>query len=95
VARNLRLPHGEIDIIARDGQILVFVEVKTRRDERTAAPIQSVTAAKQRKIVRLAEAYLVRFRGKPPRCRFDVVEVVLPRFGRSVLRHHRDAFRAH
>jgi len=94
VARNVRLPRGEIDIIAHDGDVLVFVEVKTRRDETAAPPIQSVTAAKRRKLVRLAEVYLLRFRGEPPICRFDVVEVIAPRFGRVLIRHHEDAFRA-
>lgn len=91
-ARNVRFPGGEIDIVAREGHVLVFVEVKTRRGD-AVAPVRSVTAAKRRRILGLAERYLRRFPGEPPPCRFDVVEVVLPRRGRPAVRHLVDAFR--
>jgi len=75
VARNVRFRSGEIDLIARDGSVLVFVEVKTRRGRRFGTPGEAVTPQKQRKLIRLASLYLARLGGEPPPCRFDVVEV--------------------
>lgn len=74
--RNLRTPLGEIDLIARQGRSLVFVEVKTRRTTHFGVPQESVTARKQRQIIRSAQWYLGngRFAGLQPR--FDVVAVL-------------------
>ncbi|MCI8336754.1 MAG: YraN family protein [Peptococcaceae bacterium] len=58
VARNYRKRYGEIDIIAQKGKTLYFVEVKTRKDAAYGNPLESVTPGKQRKIYRVAEAYL-------------------------------------
>jgi putative endonuclease len=92
VARNVRSRLGELDLVARDGETLVFVEVKTRRDGSFAAPELSVTAAKRRKLWRLAEAYLQGLPEPHPPCRFDVVAVLLPEGGGPEIRHIRDAF---
>jgi putative endonuclease len=67
---------SEIDIIARDGETLVFVEVKTRSSERMGRPIAAVDRAKRDRIGRAALAYMRRLRKKPHYFRFDVVEVV-------------------
>jgi putative endonuclease len=91
-ARNWRCPLGEIDIVAWHRDTLVFVEVKTRTGGSAGAPEEAVTGEKQRRLVRLAQAYLGR-RAEPPPCRFDVVAVS----GRGwfpALRHLRGAFRA-
>ncbi len=92
-ARNWRCALGEIDIVAWDGDTLVFVEVKTRAGRSAGSPEEAVTGAKQRRIVGLAQAYLGKRRGDPPPCRFDVVAVEgaapWPR-----IRHLRSAFRA-
>ena len=64
LARNVRVGRDEIDLIARDGETLVFVEVKTRRTEDFGAPVSAVDKAKRRKL-------------RPPYIRFDVVEVIL------------------
>lgn len=56
--RNLRTPHGEIDIIARDGDMIVFVEVKSRRGVRYGYPEYAVTPTKRRHISAAAEWYL-------------------------------------
>ena len=66
----------ELDIVARDGETLVFVEVKTRRDEVFGRPVESVDAAKKRALSRAAVRYMKRLRKKPPYFRFDVVEVI-------------------
>ncbi len=72
--RNYRLRIGEVDIIARDGEYLVFIEVKTRRSTRFGSPFEAVDARKQQQIVKIASAYL---QGKELPVRFDVVAVHL------------------
>jgi len=75
LARNYRCRHGEIDIVAFEDGEYVFVEVKTRLTDEKGSAAEAVTPAKQRKIVRVAEQYLVE-RGLEDRpCRFDVVAV--------------------
>jgi putative endonuclease len=59
--RNWRCPAGEIDIVAQDGDCLVFVEVRTRRGRKYGTPEESVTPAKQAKLVELAQTYLQEF----------------------------------
>jgi len=77
VARRYRRRSGELDIIARDGETTVFVEVKTRRGRDFGAAGEAVHNLKRRRVVRLALEYLVRHRltGRP--CRFDVVSIHL------------------
>jgi putative endonuclease len=75
VARGHRTRHGEIDIIARDGETLVFVEVKARAAAEFGSGAEAVTAWKQRRLASLAEAYLVDRRIQDVPCRFDVVTV--------------------
>jgi putative endonuclease len=73
VERNCRSRWGELDVVAYDGETLVFVEVKARRDARFGDLAYAVDRRKQARLIRLAERYLVRRRlGEPP-CRFDVV----------------------
>jgi len=72
VARNYRTRLGEIDLIARDGGVLVFVEVRLRADDRFGGAAASIGPAKQRRLAAAASAYLARL-GRPPPCRFDVV----------------------
>ncbi len=73
--KNYRNRIGEIDIIARDGDTLVFVEVKARRSERYGSPRLAITPHKQRKISQTALAYLKYTRQMDCRARFDVVFV--------------------
>ncbi|MFH1218102.1 MAG: YraN family protein [Pseudomonadota bacterium] len=72
---NFRTRNGEIDIVAREGNTLIFVEVKTRSDGRFGSPFEAVTAGKQRKISMVALEYLVAHGGPDQSCRFDVVSV--------------------
>ena len=76
--RRFRCPHGEIDLICRHHDALVFVEVKTRRAEAFGGGAAAVTWRKQRTIVRVAEAFLARGRLHHLPCRFDVVVVSWP-----------------
>ena len=97
VLRNCRTPRAEIDIIARDGLSLVFVEVKTlfRRHNRAFRfrPMDNLSLHQKRRLVRGAGFYL-RALGSPDiPVRFDVVEVILTRFGPEAVFHHPDAFR--
>ena len=62
VARNYRTPFGEIDLVAYDGSVLAFVEVKARRSERFGTPHAAVTADKRRRLTRVALAYLAGLR---------------------------------
>lgn len=76
LARNVRYPFGEIDLIVRDAAMLVFVEVRFRRNSNFGGAAVSVDAGKRRKIARAAQAWLSshrQFSNAP--CRFDVVAV--------------------
>jgi putative endonuclease len=92
VARGFRLFRGEIDIIARDGGTLVFVEVKTRADEEFGRPEEAVTLSKQRQIRRIARGYLVEHPCGAAGCRFDVVSILYRGPGDVRLEHFIDAF---
>ncbi len=72
VGRNFRTRFGEIDLIARDGGTLVFVEVRMRRSPRYGGGLESITAAKRARMLAAANGYLAML-GREPACRFDVV----------------------
>jgi putative endonuclease len=76
--RRHRTRFGEIDIIATDRGVLVFVEVKARRSATCGSPAEAVTAAKRRRLLQLAERYLQRHQLTNTPCRFDVVSVYCP-----------------
>jgi len=78
LAERYRVAHGEVDIVARDDQTIVFIEVKTRRAGAYGGGAAAVTWRKQRTIVRVAEAFIARGRLAHLPCRFDVVSVVWP-----------------
>lgn len=90
--RNWRTSAGEIDIIARDGDVLVFCEVKTRRGLAFGAPAEAVVAAKAARLRRLAAQWLSRAGVRPREVRFDVVEVLSPLRGVPQVTHVRGAF---
>ena len=74
--KNYRMKFGEIDIVAKDGETVCFVEVKTRTDGDRGTPWESVTFAKQRNLSRLALAYLKhRYKSIDVCARFDVIAV--------------------
>ncbi len=87
--RNWRCDSGEIDIVARDGDSLVVVEVKTRSSLRHGSPFEAVTERKLHRLELLGMRW-VRERGvRPRRMRVDVVSVLRPRSGRTVVEHVR------
>jgi putative endonuclease len=76
VARKHRCPRGEVDLVAEQGDLLVFVEVRTRATAAFGTPEETIGAAKQQRLVRAARDFLARWRGPPRGARFDVVAVV-------------------
>jgi len=77
LARNVRTPLGEIDLVARHGDALVFIEVKLRRSLRYGTPAEAVTYSKQQRLRRAAQYYLRRQPGQTAPIRFDVVAITL------------------
>jgi len=75
VDQNVRLPGGELDIVAWDGPILVFVEVRARRTRAHGTPVESVDWRKRSRIARLAERYLHSRGLRDVTCRFDVIGI--------------------
>ena len=73
--RNYRCRFGEIDLIARDGGTLVFIEVKTRRSRRFGPAAAAVTREKQRHLIRASQVYIARMGKAQELCRFDVVTI--------------------
>jgi putative endonuclease len=94
VARNVRFPEGELDLVCRDGDVLVFVEVKSRRAAWGEGPEEAVSWAKRRRLVRLAQHYLKWRRPRVRGYRFDVVAVTVDAAGPVRVRHLRGAFDA-
>jgi putative endonuclease len=90
--RNWRCDEGEIDIVARDLDALVFIEVKTRRDRQFGPPAEAVVAAKRARLRRLAMRWLSEHPLRPVEIRFDVVSVLRPRRGPALIEHLRAAF---
>ena len=73
--RRYRTRHGEIDIVAEDGDTIVFIEVKARATGQRGTAAEAVTPHKQRKLVAMATDYLSRRHLTDRRCRFDVVAI--------------------
>jgi putative endonuclease len=89
--RNFRFGHGEVDLIARDGDELVFVEVKTRHGENFGTPEEAMTPKKEALMKKVAEGYLHVHRIDQQACRFDVVAITFAE-GEPRIRLIRDAF---
>ena len=91
IARRHRCRGGELDIVARDGPTLVFVEVKTRQDHAFGDAAESVGFFKRRRMARLAQDYVLRHRLADCPCRFDVVSIHTDE-GRPVIEVFQNAF---
>lgn len=79
IANNWRCAVGEVDLVAKDAEALIFVEVRTRRSARLGTPEESVTPAKQAKLIALAETYLTEHHCSGCDWRIDVIAIVLDR----------------
>lgn len=75
VTRNYHCPAGEIDIVALDGSMVVFVEVKTRADREHADPEDAVNQGKQQRLARSANCFLRQTHSIGRACRFDVIAI--------------------
>jgi putative endonuclease len=91
IEMNYHFGHGEIDIIARDGDVLVFCEVKTRYNDEFGDPEYAITARKQQQIRRIAQGYLFEHEIKEQDCRFDVVAIRM-HGAKPQINHIRNAF---
>ena len=97
IERNYRFHRNEIDIIARHGRTLCFVEVKTRLSSAKGHPAEAVTLPKQHEIIKAARAYLALSHNEECDCRFDVVAIQVQqmegqRISSFVIDHFTDAF---
>jgi len=92
--RGYRARCGEIDLIAREGEELVFVEVKTRHSLRFGDPLEAVTETKRRRIIRAASLYLQSTGSWDSPCRFDLVAVRFGPGGAEEVEHVRAAFQS-
>jgi putative endonuclease len=93
LAHRFRMGRLEIDLVARRGRLVAFIEVKTRRGEAFGTPFEAVTWAKQREIVRVARAWMDRHGSPGDIYRFDVVGVLHGPQGVATIQHLEDAFR--
>ncbi len=91
VARNWHCPGGEVDLILRTGRTLVFAEVRTRSPGALVHPFETITAPKQRRVARAAEAYLRRHDLHETEVRFDALAVTFEN-DQPVVEHLEQAF---
>jgi len=91
IARNYKTYFGEIDIIAKDGNTIVFIEVKTRTDVSFGYPFEAVHRKKIQKIKKLALLYLKK-QGEELPVRFDVLSIFCLDNGKKEIEHIKDAF---
>lgn len=87
--RNWRCDAGELDLVLRDGRVLVVCEVKTRSSTAYGSPIEAVTEQKAARLRRLAARWLEAHRIRPDEVRIDIVGVLVPRQGGPRLEHVR------
>jgi putative endonuclease len=90
--RNWRCPAGELDAILRDGDVVVFAEVKTRRGNAFGTPAEALVRAKVVRLRRAAALWLARAGVRPREVRFDVVSVLARQAGPARVEHLRGAF---
>lgn len=91
IARNYKTYIGEIDIIAQDGNTMVFIEVKTRADELFGQPFEAVNRKKRHKMKNVALLYMKRHERNFP-VRFDVISIFYRENGKKEIEHIMDAF---
>jgi putative endonuclease len=92
--RNYRVPQGEIDLIVRKGNTLVFVEVKSRKDNSHGTPLEAVSPLKVQRVSAAAAVYLADYSESYSGCRFDIVTVGPEKnfLGFFKVRHFENAF---
>jgi putative endonuclease len=91
---NVRFPVGELDLIAWDGSVLCFVEVRSVSSEAWGGPLETITSRKRRRVIRAAQWYLQGVAEWPDEMRFDVVAVQWSETGEPSIELVKDAFLA-
>jgi len=91
IEKNWRYKHLEIDLIAKDGPILIFIEVKTRSSAVFGLPYESVNLRKQRRLDRAANIYIAKHNHEGE-VRFDVLSILINKGEKPNIRHIKDAF---
>lgn len=94
LARNHAIRRGEVDLVAREGEVLCFVEVRSRTSEAQGGPEETVSPAKARRVVAAAADWAARNGGLDREIRFDVVAVTLLEHAPPRIEHFRGAFDA-
>ncbi len=92
IVRNYRQKTGEVDIIANDGETLVFIEVKTRSSLLFGQPFEAVTPAKQKQLNRIALEYITRNKIKAQAARFDVISILIEKNKQPKINHLQNCF---
>ena len=92
IERNFRSQQGEIDIIARDREFLVFIEVKNYSFRSYGSPLGAIGKNKRKAIIHAAQTYLYKNTIKDTNCRFDVVTIYHKNNGDCAIDHIKDAF---
>jgi putative endonuclease len=91
IERNYRYERSEVDIVARDSNVLVFVEVKARRSRKFGEPEDAVTERKRKRLLKVAEGYLYEHKIENVECRFDVLSIFF-HGGETDIKHIKNAF---
>lgn len=93
---NFRNKFGEIDIICKKNNLLIFCEIKSRYSNSFGSPIESITCYKQKQIIKLSELYLISNKYYNFNVRYDIIEVIFNTITSShIINHVQDAFRAY
>jgi putative endonuclease len=93
LARNFRVGHREVDLVARRGEVVAFIEVKTRAGLGYGHPLEAITLRKRREIQQVAQVWVERH-GKPADVyRYDAVAVLIVDGGSPIIEHVEDAWR--
>lgn len=93
---NFRNKFGEIDIICKKNNLLIFCEIKSRYSNSFGYPIESITCYKQKQIIKLSELYLISKKYYNFNVRYDIIEVIFNTITSShIINHVQDAFRAY
>ena len=93
LGRNFRVGHKEVDLVARRGEVVAFVEVKTRAGRGYGHPLEAITGKKRREIYAVAGAWIERFGAEGDTYRFDAVAVLVLGGGEPLVEHVEDAWR--
>ncbi|MDR1270741.1 MAG: YraN family protein [Planctomycetaceae bacterium] len=90
--QNIRMPEGELDIVARNGSVLVFLEVKTRRKQKFGEPSETVKEAKRQRQITIARQFMSICRITNVQVRFDIISIFWPADAPPSIQHIENAF---